>query len=280
MASSTRIVANEFVGMRLDAVLALVAGLPRRRARLMVEQGRVLVNQAVRTFPSHKVRAGDRLTWLADPVAETAPPREQVCVLHEDDFLLVVNKPPGLLTNRSGGESGAALTDLLAAKHGAVFPVHRLDRDTSGVCVFARRRDALERLFEDFRRRRVHKVYIGIVEGPFKPRKLTLRGRLRGTEEWGETQLRVLRRLRGATLVEFRPRTGRTHQIRLHLLAQGAHLVGEKRYCVPGTARIVFPRHALHARAISFVHPGTGKRVRYESPLPEDMARFVAQRLE
>jgi 23S rRNA pseudouridine1911/1915/1917 synthase len=201
---------------------------------------------------------------------------EAVPILIEDNDILVINKPAGYLTCRSGAERGLFVSDALKDMGKTVFPVHRLDRETSGVLVFAKTVHALKDLERQFKQRSVGKVYVGIIEGDIKRSSGMIRGDLVKTHEFGQTSFHVIRKLSRASIVEFMPQTGRTNQIRLQLLAMGCCLVGEKKY-IPGRLRssIVFPRTALHARQIRFIHPRTRQLITCEAPMPEDMKRLI-----
>ncbi|HEX7321248.1 MAG TPA: RluA family pseudouridine synthase [bacterium] len=264
--------------MRLDHVVSLFLDISRKDAKALVESGMVLCKGMKATFGSRKVSLGDEIVIFIDSQKKDAGMRkaEAIPILMEDGDILVVDKPAGYLTCRSASERGLSVSDVLKKTGKTVFPAHRLDRETSGVLVFAKTVQALKDLERQFKQRSVTKVYIGIVEGDIKRSDGVIRGDLVKTHEFGQTSFRVIKKLSRASIVEFMPHTGRTNQIRLQLLAMGCCLVGEKKY-IPGRLRssIVFPRAALHARQIWFTHPRTGQWVTCEAPMPEDMKQLV-----
>ncbi len=238
------------------------------------------------------------------------PPRPpKVRLLHVDEAIAVVDKPAGLLTVPGRGPDPSLLDELRAAPRFAggepLRVAHRLDRETSGVVVFARTADAQRALSEQFAAGRVEKVYLALVTGYVAddgeidiPIASTRSERMRAARPGGGkdsvTRYRVLERLPGNTLLECRPTTGRTHQIRVHLAEIGHPLSVDPLYgggssillsqyksgYVPSgrkEERPLIDRLTLHAAAISFDHPGTGQRVRYESPLPKDFAVALKQ---
>jgi 23S rRNA pseudouridine1911/1915/1917 synthase len=282
--------------MRLDQRIAREFGLSRRAARDAVRSGRVeLAGEA----------AGEPGLDVADdtPVAyfPNRPPRHRVrtrlSILYEDDDLLIVDKPAGLLSvptaERESDTLLARVLDYLQHRYRRrpyAGVVHRLDRDTSGSIVFARSREVLHALQELFRAHDIEREYLAIVEG-FPPETGTLDAELvrdaglgrRGVARRGEqgrravTRYRVEERLDGASLVSVTLETGRTHQIRIHFTAEGHPVVGDRVYRRrPGEpAGIEAPRQMLHARRLGFVHPGSGETVRAESPLPEDFEKAL-----
>lgn len=206
-------------------------------------------------------------------------------VLFQDDHLLVLGKPAGLPVSPGGWQDGAPnLVAALQESFGRVWVVHRLDRTTSGVIAFARTAEAHRALNEQFERHTVEKVYHAIVEGLPRWEVHTARHMLRVNvgrrhrtvvvHERGkpsETCFTVLRRGTAQALLEARPRTGRTHQVRAHLQALGYPILGDILYGAPETASI--DRPALHALSLSFQHPASGQQVSFHAPVPED---FIA----
>jgi 23S rRNA pseudouridine1911/1915/1917 synthase len=221
-------------------------------------------------------------------------------IVHEDDLLLVVNKPAGLLAvplerRREAGSVYDHIEDHLRPR-GKRRPlvVHRIDRDTSGLVVFAKTARAQQVLKEQFRRREPERVYWAVVYGHPEPPEGTWRDHLvwdskallqratrsndpRGTE--AVSHYRVLERLAGASLLEVRLETGRQNQIRIQAQLRGHELVGERRYVDPAASQrpIAFPRQALHARRLSFSHPGDGRPFRIEAEPPPDFRALLAQ---
>ncbi len=268
--SNTLTVCKELNGRRLDFVIAYLTGLSRRESRRMVENGSVLLNRMRETFPSRKLRTGDRIAIVESDSTAAIDPE----IIYEDDAIIVVNKPTGLLTLKMESETGQALTDILAKMGKSVFPVHRLDRDTSGIIIFAKTQQAREFMIEEFRKRRVDKKYIGVVDGILKDSKGVIKGKIGSTGEFAETHFKVLRVLKNATMVEFVPKTGRTHQLRLQFFEIGHPVVGDKKY-YRKKSTIIFPRQALHSYKIHFLHPRTNKRVCFTAPVPEDILQLI-----
>lgn len=264
--------------MRLDYVVSLSLDISRKDAKAIVESGMVLLKGMKTTFGSRKVSLGDEIVIFTDGQKKDAGKRkvEAIHTLMEDDDVLVVNKPAGYLTCRSSSERGPFVSDMLKEMGKTIFPAHRLDRETSGVLVFAKTVMALNDLERQFKQRLVKKIYVGIVEGDIKRSGGMIRGDLVKTHEFGQTRYHVIKKLSRASIIEFMPLTGRTNQIRLQLLAMGCCLVGEKKY-IPGRLRssIVFPRTALHARQIRFTHPRTKQLITCDAPMPEDMKQLV-----
>ncbi len=267
------IVTPEMAEKRLDYVIALFSDLPRHKARQIVEQGIVLVNNIRVTFPSKKLKKGDRIAIIDTGLQIKNLP--EVKILWEDDYVMIVNKPVGLLTEKIGSEKGIAVTEILARKNKKVYPVHRLDRETSGVIIFAKTIMARDFLVEEFRAAKVNKTYIGIVEGILKNKKGVLKGRIEKSGEYAETHYQVIKFFKNAMMVRLMPKTGRTHQLRLQLAQIGHPIIGDKRYYNIKKTRILFNRQALHAWKVSFFHPQIKRWVTFSAPIPEDIKKLI-----
>lgn len=231
-------------------------------------------------------------------VRVTAKPEAiPLTILFEDDYLLVIDKPPGLVVHPAAGHWSGTLVNALVHHWGGrpadldeLRPgvVHRLDKDTSGVLVIAKDADTLAKLSDQFRDRTVQKEYLAIVEGVPTPREgiidlplarhATDRKRMavRTGGRAAVSAYEVLATDGRRSLVRVRPRTGRTHQIRVHLASLGCPIVGDRTYARGRESVRELPRQALHAAAIGFVHPRTGEPLRFEAPLPEDLAGAAA----
>lgn len=294
-------------GQRLDRALgALVDGWSRERLRRLIESGRVRVDGATVTRPSEAVHTGARVVVeleLDDPVRPGARAGLDFRVLYEDADLVAIDKPAGMVAHPSTTVRGGTVSELAAARFGALPTaqgadrpgiVHRLDGDTSGVMVLARTDEAAAALVEQFRERRVRKIYHGIVQGESRfdsdwielplARSAENEGRVQiargGEGKPASTFYRTLERFDGAALLEVEPKTGRTHQIRAHLEAIDLPLFGDPLY--RGRRRTSLPREApiparqaLHASRLELVHPRSGAALAFEAPLPADLVALL-----
>ena len=295
-------------GVRLDKFLASPDRLASRaRAAAAIERGKVFVNgvEASIAEAAARLAEGDCVrVWMDRPGSAKARPRPQqvadVIVLFEDEVLLVVNKPAGLLAVPLERKANApSVFDQLEdhfRSRGKRKPlvVHRIDRDTSGLVVFAKTMRAQAELKEQFKRREPERVYLAVVYGQPSPPSGTWRDHLvwdtkaliqkethpqdpRASDAISE--YRVLETFGAASLVEVRLRTGRRNQIRIQARLRGHTLVGERRYVYgPDELRpIAFERQALHAHRLSFLHPSDGRRLTFEAPPPADFAALLAR---
>jgi 23S rRNA pseudouridine1911/1915/1917 synthase len=301
-----------------DAGLSLVELLRRLRpdspaaeARQLLRNRRVQVDGNLCQDGERRLQGGEVVKVL--PHTITAPPSADDIRIHfTDEHLVVVEKPSGLTTMRHEEEvhwsarrrrREPTLEDLLPAvlaraaqsprgRAGRVIPVHRLDRDTSGLMVFARTATAERSLVEQFRRHSIERSYLAIVPGPVSEQTLESNlGRDRGDGKRGSvadpksgqravTHVRPIESLGGYTLVECRLETGRTHQIRIHLSEAGHPLCGDKEYRGPLGRRPILdrsgaPRLALHAASLGFEHPLTRRPLHFETRLPRDLAQLL-----
>jgi 23S rRNA pseudouridine1911/1915/1917 synthase len=293
-------------GIRLDKFLADPARLGSRgRAVEALARGKVIVNDADVTSidAGRRLAFGDRVRlWLDRP--GTSSRRLQIAdddglsTVYEDDLLIVLNKPAGLLTVPLGRRSDAPsvygrIEDRLRS-HGRrrPFVVHRIDRDTSGLVIFAKDAATQTALKNQFRRREPERVYWAIVYGRPVPSSGTWRDHLVWDEDASIQKAshprdprakeaistyKVIESFREASLVEIRLMTGKRNQIRLQARLRGHTLVGEQRYTYgPDHLRsIAFARQALHAHRLAFTHPRTGATLRFEAPLPADMRELL-----
>ena len=288
--------------MRLDlALIARHPALSRRKARDIIEKGQVTVDGETVLEPGRPVVATAALRWDPNRKAERRA-RLSLPLLHRDESVLVVDKPPGLLTVPSSPDALGEDTALgriqeyvrhLTPRHPFVGVVHRIDRDTSGAIAFALTPAARHGLRKLFREHRIERRYAALVAGEPRgdrdvidlPIRDSYAGGKRGIARAGEpslpaiTRWTVVERLAGGALLDVELATGRQHQIRIHLAHVGLPIVGDAIYgaSVPGlraAARV--RRQMLHARLLAFVHPLTGARVHAESPLPQDFRKALA----
>jgi 23S rRNA pseudouridine1911/1915/1917 synthase len=297
------------VGVRLDAFLASqIEGWSRARLQRLIEAEDVLVNGKL-SKPSYKLRENDELeVELVSPTTTSFTPEAiPIEIVYEDDTLVVVNKPAGLVVHPAAGIHSGTLANALAY-HFQQLPnatsvrpgiVHRLDRDTSGLLVVAKTEAALENLSDQFRARSVYKLYAALVHGRVAsdsgrieqplardPSNRTRMAVVRG----GRSALsiyRVARRFNRFTLLDVELKTGRTHQIRIHLAWLKHPVVGDETYGGGRDNTIQDPklkslirglkRHFLHAEKLAFTHPTTGDRVQFHSPLPPGLSNLLTE---
>jgi 23S rRNA pseudouridine1911/1915/1917 synthase len=270
-------------GGLLAALLENSQGRSRTALKSLLTRGAVRVNGRVETRHDTALAKGDRVT-----VGRASPPPESprgLRVVFEDASIVVIDKPAGLLTIATESEKNKTayrlLNDALASRGERAFIVHRLDRDTSGLLVFAKSEEAKLRLQE--RWPETEKRYWAIVHGvPAKPSATLIDEltenrayRVYGGDRTGEskravTRYEVKKSSSRAALLDVTIETGRKHQIRVQLAGIGHPVLGDATYGKGGKGRL-----ALHARLLSFFHPETGKRVTFESPLPPDLSRLV-----
>jgi len=266
----------EDAGLRLDQVVPKhVAGLSRRKARAVIDLGGVFVDRARVKVAGRPVRAGQLIEVNVGGAIERSEPPPAPGLVFVDDHIIVADKPAGLVTAPTPESDRGDLLDQLAARHGEVYLVHRLDLPTSGLLVFARTRDANKQLGDAFARHDVDREYRAVAVGEVAAQ--TIDRPIQGKR--AVTTLGVVERLAGATLVSARLETGRTHQIRIHLAGLGHPVAGDRQH--GGETSRTFtprpPRLALHAAVLGFTHPATGERVRFERDLPADLARWIAR---
>jgi 23S rRNA pseudouridine1911/1915/1917 synthase len=284
------VVGREAAGERLDVFLARDAG-SRAAAQRLIDAGLVLVDGVARP-KRHAVSAGERVRVLpAAPEPEPVIPTARYAIAYEDDHLLVVDKPAGVVVHPARGHRSGTLAQALAGLVAGGDPeragiVHRLDRDTSGLLVVARTEPVHAALKAMLRTRAVTREYLALVEGRPAARAGTIdapigrdrRVRTRVSTDTDEprpaiTHFETERALERFTLLRVRLETGRTHQIRAHLLAIGHPVAGDPEYGHAGLLGL--RRQFLHAERLAFVHPVTGVSMDVRSPLPDDLAEAL-----
>ncbi len=293
-------------GRRADTFLSLrFPSTSRSTFAKWIKEG--MVQSDDRTLkPSSVLRLGETLRIWSPGLAPTDGPPPPPPVLYEDDWLLAIDKPAGMLVHPVGQRYAWALIGLVREMRPGVRIdlSHRLDRDTSGVVLLTKHEDANRAMKDAFQSRKVSKTYQAVVRGVVPWQELAVEARLghkegsavqlrRGENAEGDTALthmKVLTRMAAHTLVECRPFTGRTHQIRAHLEIAGFPILGDKLYGQPDDiflelldhgltdrvrATLRFPRHALHAHGLAFPHPKSGQMVKVRASLPPDMQAIV-----
>ena len=300
---------SEFAGLRLDAFLASqIEGWSRARLQKLIESEDVLVNGKP-SKPSYKLREGDdvEVELTATSTVAFAPENIPIDIVYEDDTLVVVNKPAGLVVHPAAGTPSGTLANALAY-HFQQLPdsgagvrpgiVHRLDRDTSGLLVVAKTEAALENLSDQFRDRTVFKSYVALVHGRVlsdsgkidQPLARDASNRTRMAVVRGGRNALTLYRIRRSferfTLLDVDLKTGRTHQIRVHLAWIKHPVVGDETYGGGRDNTIQDPqlrarvrnlkRHFLHAEKLAFTHPVTRELVKFECPMPADLSELLA----
>lgn len=205
--------------------------------------------------------------------------KDDLKIIFEDDFLIAVNKPAGILVVPTDKGEKHTLTNVLneiVNLRGVPFticPCHRLDRDTSGIVLFAKNKEMEQKMFAEFKNRRIKKKYIALVSGWPKYNNGIIDKRIDGME--AVTKYQVIKKREGYSILEVEPVTGRTNQIRIHLKIIGNPVLGERKYAFGRDFKVKFRRTALHARELAFIHPVTGKYITLKAEIPEDMKKMI-----
>ncbi|HXD03848.1 MAG TPA: RluA family pseudouridine synthase [Novosphingobium sp.] len=296
-------------GQRLDRALADATGLSRERIKALLGEGRVLLGGKAVSLASLKPEAG---TAFAIAVPEAAPAEAAaqdipLSIVFEDEHLIVIDKPAGLVVHPAAGNLDGTLVNALlhhcagqlSGIGGVARPgiVHRIDKDTSGLLVVAKCDAAHEGLARQFADHSIERAYLAITAGTPSPLAGTVRGNIgrsdsnrkkmalvgEGRGKHAVTHYKVLEALGDAALVECRLETGRTHQVRVHLASIGHALLGDPVYgrtpsrLRPTLQKLDFHRQALHAAVLGFIHPTLGTALRFESPVPSDMRELLRE---
>ncbi|MDR3454818.1 MAG: RluA family pseudouridine synthase [Rhodoferax sp.] len=306
---------DESAGQRLDNFLMRhLKGVPKTHVYRIIRSGEVRINKG-RAAADSRIATGDvvrlppvRLSERMEEKAANPAPAREFPILLEDDWLIAIDKPAGVAVHGGSGVSFGVIEQLRRARPQARFLelVHRLDRETSGILLVAKKRSALTHLQDQFRERETGKTYLALVAGDWPANKKVIDAPLHkyllpaGQDGEGErrvkvvarddpdgmrsvTLVKVARRLAGFTLLEVTIKTGRTHQIRVHLASQGHVIVGDDKYgdfelnksLQKQQGNSGLKRMFLHAWRLQFNHPSSGERVELLAELPPELQRFV-----
>ncbi|MFN0117090.1 MAG: RluA family pseudouridine synthase [Elusimicrobiota bacterium] len=286
---------------RLDKYLSVTyPKWSRTRLQKLINSRFVLVDNHPAS-PNHMLKIGQMVSveWPKKP--EKKPVSKNLTfpfdIVFEDDELLVVNKPVGMVVHPSAGHrDGNSLVELIAPKiSDGNWPddsrpglVHRLDRDTSGVIIIARNPESHAHLSKQFAKRTVKKTYLALIHGVMKSNLGTIecfierdpgkrqRFAIASSGRWASTKFKIIEKFGDiASTIELYPLTGRTHQLRVQLAGYGHFILGDHVYGIPERDFKQFTRQMLHARKIEFIHPLTGKALSLEAPLPEDFQEGI-----
>jgi len=203
----------------------------------------------------------------------------EINILFDDKYLIAVNKPSGILVVPTPANERYTLTALLnkllleRVPAECAFPCHRIDRDTSGIVLFAKEKDTEQKMFQQFKERKVKKKYIALVDGFLEKKNGVINKKIEGMN--ATTKYNVTKKMQGYSIVEVEPVTGRTNQIRIHFKLIGHPLLGERKFAFGKDFKVKFKRTALHARELNFAHPVTGKDIYLKASLPEDMKKMM-----
>jgi 23S rRNA pseudouridine1911/1915/1917 synthase len=285
-------------GERLDRVLQSLTGLSRKKAKTLLDQGRIRVNGRKVVIASWMMHTGDRIEVISDegPAATPEAKKYFLKVVYEDAHLLVIEKDAGIGCEPSTVATRPSIVSIINAylkrkyphlKHHYLGLVHRLDRDTSGLMVYSKTREA-NKITDQFKRHTIRRRYLAVVEGRLEDDHARIESFLKKSDLLGGgrkvapasphsgqkavTDFRVLERYDNATLVEVSLNTGRTHQIRVQMASIGYPVAGDRIY---GNKDSKFSRQALHAASLSFHHPVTGQKMEFTSELPKDLRKLV-----
>lgn len=289
----------EDAGTRADVFLAAKLGVSRSNMQKLLEDGRVKRGEKI-TKANYKVRAGEMFVVdIPEPEPiEAVPENIPLDIIYEDDDVVVLNKARGMVVHPAPGNYTGTLVNALlyhcsnlSGINSAIRPgiVHRLDKDTSGIMIVAKNDAAHISLSQQIQSKTAVRTYLAVVRGNIKTdsgtietqiaRDKTDRKKMAVVKEGGRdaiTDYKVLERFGKYTLVRCKLRTGRTHQIRVHMEYLGYPLVGDPKYS-PMKTPFGIKGQALHSHTLEFTHPRTGERMKFEAPLPEDMHKIITR---
>lgn len=293
------IIAEKQAGQRADVGLALLLDITRSNMQRLLEDGRAVKGAKV-LKANYKLRAGDEIVvTLPEPQPLDAQPENiPLDIIYEDEDVIVVNKARGMVVHPAAGNYSGTLVNALlyhcknlSGINGVIRPgiVHRLDKDTSGIMICAKNDEAHLSLSQQIQAKTARRTYLAVVRGNIKTDSGTIetqiardkvdRKKMAVVKENGReaiTDYEVVERFGKYTLVRCKLRTGRTHQIRVHMEYLGYPLVGDPKYS-PMKTPFAIKGQALHSQTLEFTHPRTGERMRFEAPLPEDMQKIITR---
>lgn len=293
------IITENEAGMRADVALAQLLEITRSNMQKLLEEGRAVRGQKV-IKSNYRVKAGEEiLVNLPEPQPLDVQPEDiPLDIIYEDDDVVVVNKARGMVVHPAAGNYNGTLVNALlyhcknlSGINGVIRPgiVHRLDKDTSGIMICAKNDSAHLSLSEQIQSKTAQRTYLAVVRGNVKndsgiiethiARDKNDRKKMAVVTEGGRqaiTEYEVAERFGKYTVVKCRLKTGRTHQIRVHMEYLGYPLVGDPKYS-PMKTPFAINGQALHSLTLSFTHPRTGERLTFEAPLPEDMKKILTR---
>jgi len=295
---------ERFAGTRVDSVLSeILEDISRARIIKLIKNGDIQIN-GLSVKPSRTITGGETIILNIPEINEPGHPVPEnisLDIIYEDDDMVIVNKPAGMIVHPGSGVSSSTLVNAIVFHYSEISSVgernrpgivHRLDKETSGVMVIARNELSYEKLVDQFKSRKVKKEYIAIICGgpsresgefySYLGRHTNNRIKISSNTTSGKearTEWIVVSRYGELTLIKAFPRTGRTHQIRVHFSEAGLPLLGDRLYGGKKNSGLAdemkLKRHALHASRISFIHPRTGNLVEYYAPIPDDLAGVI-----
>lgn len=293
------IITENEAGMRADVALAQLLEITRSNMQKLLEEGRAVRGQKV-IKSNYRVKAGEEIMVnLPEPQPLDVQPEDiPLDIIYEDDDVVVVNKARGMVVHPAAGNYNGTLVNALlyhcknlSGINGVIRPgiVHRLDKDTSGIMICAKNDSAHLSLSEQIQSKTAQRTYLAVVRGNVKndsgvietqiARDKNDRKKMAVVTEGGRqaiTEYEVAERFGKYTVVKCRLKTGRTHQIRVHMEYLGYPLVGDPKYS-PMKTPFAINGQALHSLTLSFTHPRTGERLTFEAPLPEDMKKILTR---
>ena len=293
------IITENEAGQRADVGLAALLELTRSNMQKLLDEGRAVRGTKV-LKSNYKLKLGEEITvTLPEPQPlDVQPENIPLDIIYEDEDVVVVNKARGMVVHPAAGNYSGTLVNALlyhcknlSGINGVIRPgiVHRLDKDTSGIMICAKNDAAHVSLSQQIQAKTAKRTYLAVVRGNIKTdsgvietqiaRDKNDRKKMAVVKEGGRdavTEYEVLERFGKYTLVRCRLRTGRTHQIRVHMEYLGYPLVGDPKYS-PMKTQFAIKGQALHSQTLEFTHPRTGERMQFEAPLPEDMHKIVTR---